>query len=430
MIETTAIDRDHSRVLRLDRRSSHQNLRDAVSELLVQLEATEDRQRRRRAPERERLRQTMEAMVADLYFAFCDDSSLALGYSRNKNDYDIPRRYRSVSATHTTVTLVADFLVASGYAEQLPGYYKRQDDKENAWANRVMRSRLRATAMLESFLWENHAVLAGQLSIARNGELVRLKDAEGNLTDYKDTPATRAMRKQLEGINDLLARTKINVPKADEGGNPELTATRLYRVFNDGRFDRGGRFYGAWWTTAKKRVRSHITINGEPTVELDYSAFHIRLCYHLSGLTPPDRHDLYDFEGTEGLRDAVKWAVNILLNLKPGMRMPRPKDEKISALLSGQCSTSKIRRLIERHYGEIGDWFGAGRGTELQFIDSEIAAAVLDRLTNDGIACLPVHDSFIVARSHQSLLHDVMMDTYSTSVSRITGQPSYPVIKT
>jgi hypothetical protein len=238
------------------------------------------------------------------------------------------------------------------------------------------------------------------------------------------------MRKQLEGINDLLARTKINVPKADEGGNPELTATRLYRVFNDGRFDRGGRFYGAWWTTAKKRVRSHITINGEPTVELDYSAFHIRLCYHLSGLTPPDRHDLYDFEGTEGLRDAVKWAVNILLNLKPGMRMPRPKDEKISALLSGQCSTSKIRRLIERHYGEIGDWFGAGRGTELQFIDSEIAAAVLDRLTNDGIACLPVHDSFIVARSHQSLLHDVMMDTYSTSVSRITGQPSYPVIKT
>lgn len=423
------IDRHHSRLLRLDRRAAGEPLKAAAGALVEQLEAQETtRKRRRRAPERERLLETMEALVADLYIARTNDPTLWLGYSRAKDGYDALPRYTIGRSTYTTVITATDFLVASGYAETIPGYYRRHD-KENPWTHGGMRTRIRATERLEAFLWEDHGVLPKHITITRNIELVRLKDTEGSYIDYQDTPVTIGMRRQLEATNALLADTLIEAPCLGEGVNPDQTNKRLYRVFNEGRFDRGGRFYGAWWINAKKRHRAEITLNGEPTVELDYSAHHLRLCYHLSGLQVPDREDLYRLEGTEGLRDAVKWAVTVLLNLGPGKRMPRPEKESIKSVLGGPWTTSRLRKTVEDQFSEIGYWFGAGRGTELQYIDGEIAAYVLERMTSVGIACLPVHDSFIVAIQHQSLLYDTMMEAYSSRLYAHTGQTLYPLIK-
>lgn len=428
MEKTPEPDRQHSRLLRFDRRANGQPLKAAIEGLVGQLETAEvDRKRRRRTPERERLTETMETIVSDLYVARDNDPELWLGYSRNQNDYLPLPRYRTDRTTYSTATTVADFLIASGYAEGLPGYYRRASSSEDAWTNGGMRSRLRATEQLEAFLWEDHGALARHTKIARSPELIRLKDASKQLIGYCDTPETIRMREELEGINKLIENTTIEAPRAPEGINPDQTAKTLYRVFNDGRFDRGGRFYGGWWINAKSDHRSKITINGQPNVELDFSAHHLRLCYHLSGLPAPDREDLYALEGTEGLRKAVKWAVMILLNLSPGKRMPRP-DSGLKELMQGRMTTAELRRLVEAGYPEIRDWFGAGRGTELQCIDGRIAASILNDLALHGIPCLPVHDSFIVEQQHQSLLLQSMTEAYTTELYLRTGQTSYPTI--
>ena len=49
------------------------------------------------------------------------------------------------------------------------------------------------------------------------------------------------------------------------------------RIFNNGSFEEGGRFYGGWWERIPSRCRPHITIVGMPTVEMDYSAIQPRL---------------------------------------------------------------------------------------------------------------------------------------------------------
>lgn len=63
-----------------------------------------------------------------------------------------------------------------------------------------------------------------------------------------------------------------------------INSKKLYRVFNNNSFDQGGRFYGAFYQTMPKDLRKDILINGEPTVELDYAAHHVRIPYHLEGV--------------------------------------------------------------------------------------------------------------------------------------------------
>lgn len=428
MNDLTPIDRDNSRLLKLDRKGVRVSFSLAVSDLMGQLEATEaTRKRKRRGEDRASLEATLGAMVADLYKAYLDDPVMALGYSRNGNDYNAPPRYRKSVGSLTTVTTAADFFTAAGYAEAKEGYYRRSVDAKDAWGDRGQRSRLRATPKLVSFLEDTYGIEPSHIGRQEEGEILRLKGTDKALMDYKDTSETKAMRRQLQAINQLIGNATIGLSSKPEGLRADLSAKRLYRVFNDGRFDLGGRFYGGWWINEKRANRHLITINRQQTVELDYSAFHLRMCNHLSGLAVPDKGDLYAIPGLEEMRKAVKYTFMILLNLEDGRRMPS-KDE-IKATLTGSWDISKLRKAVEKHYSEIGDWLGSGKGKQLQFIDSKIACEVLDTLAAAKIVALPVHDSFIVAKQHQNTLREAMMNAYTKVMAHeLRGLKVYPVI--
>jgi hypothetical protein len=53
------------------------------------------------------------------------------------------------------------------------------------------------------------SVTARDFTIGRRDEVIRLKDTEGRLTRYSDTPETRTMRANLRRLNDLLDGTDI-----------------------------------------------------------------------------------------------------------------------------------------------------------------------------------------------------------------------------
>jgi|TARA_B100001146_G_scaffold196452_1_gene184762 hypothetical protein len=56
----------------------------------------------------------------------------------------------------------------------------------------------------------------------------------------------------------------------------------VYSTFNED-FSSGGRFYRGWWQNIPRELRQHITIDGEPCSELDYSGQHLLLLYGLEG---------------------------------------------------------------------------------------------------------------------------------------------------
>ena len=75
------------------------------------------------------------------------------------------------------------------------------------------------------------------------------------------------MRNKLYAYNNLLFRTSIKLTRNKKVSNyleanpTNFNNKEYYRVFNDGSFELGGRFYGSWWVSLSKDIRKYITIN-------------------------------------------------------------------------------------------------------------------------------------------------------------------------
>jgi hypothetical protein len=71
--------------------------------------------------------------------------------------------------------------------------------------------------------------------------------------------------------------------------------------------------------------------------------------------------------------------------------------------------------MILAKHDAINDVFGTGAGKALQRCDSDIAFDVIISLMEEGILCLPIHDSFIVAKEHKARLLQQMIISYRSS---------------
>ena len=258
------------------------------------------------------------------------------------------------------------------------------------------------------------------LPILRNEirELIRFKNADGKLIDYRDTGRTRAERQFLTKVNRSIAEANITISSPDvvvEGGvlrigkqTVNTDKTSLYRVFN-GAWNLGSRYYGGWWQSCPKAYRQHITIDGRSTVELDFSQIHPRLLYAIAGL--PLDGDAYVIPGWS--RDDGKGAFNTLLNAKT----LEAAEGALTNHFAGDASSA--RRLIDdvtsRHV-TIRAYFHSGVGLRLQHIDSEMRRDILREMYRQGVVTLPIHDSFIVPGDAENLLSDVMQRALGTTL--------------
>ncbi|TPL51612.1 hypothetical protein [Mesorhizobium sp. B2-4-6] len=183
------------------------------------------------------------------------------------------------------------------------------------------------------------------------------------------------------------------------------SANSLYRVFNDGSFDHGGRFYGGWWQNVPKEYRRFITINGVPTVEIDFSSMQPAMLYAKIG--QQIEGDAYAIDGFPSeLRPLVKTATLKMINAPGRIQAPsRP------ALPEGISWKGLQQAILDKHE-PIAEYFRSGEGIRLQRLDSDIAENVIMRMMNRGIPVLPIHDSFIVATEYGDELSGVMLDAY------------------
>ncbi|MDC8755007.1 hypothetical protein OIK40_10195 [Erythrobacter sp. sf7] len=405
----------------------------AANALCAELAGGEVRQRALRPNDKQRLDQTVTAFALELYVARRDGGSGLRRYSRAQDTYRKRNRYAAWPVTHTTVCKVADWLIASGYADATLGHYRRYPEfGENAGVGK--QSRIRATEKLVSF-FEDRGVTPGHVGFASWVESVVLREGRGGEErgkrdiDYADTADTIRMRANLQRINAFLAQFRISVSR-DSGPVVDLPPFVLRRIFSRGSFERGGRFYGGPWLELPSEDRPALLINGEEVVELDFSGLHPRLIYQLEGRPLPADADPYAVPGWigQGRRAWVKTAFQQLINADKDSKLRKPPD--VPAAKIGKGGWDKLKQAMSKHHGEIEGWFRSGRGIELQRIDSDIAEATLLALADQGVCCLPVHDSFIVPRSHENQLRDAMIQAYRGVLSERGHGGTDPIIHT
>lgn len=266
-------------------------------------------------------------------------------------------------------------------------------------------------------------------------EIIILKDAGKRKIDYIDTDYTLAARSNLTLINSVLnahwydlyisdtdfqtlankLHSKGVIEEEQSLAAINLSVRRLYRVFNNGskenpiqNFTQGGRFYGAWWESIPSEYRTFITINGEETVEIDYSGLHPNMLYAQNRIALTG--DPYEVEGVP--RKWGKYAFQQLLNGKRD-KYSTPSDFDASA---AGISWEEVREAVEKRNATIAQYFGTGYGLILQKQDADILEQVLLHFARQGEPCLPVHDSVIIRKELVEELREVMLFEYTKAL--------------
>ena len=268
--------------------------------------------------------------------------------------------------------------------------------------------------------------------------LIRLRNTSakdnGTFATFKPTRETSRMESTLSEINDFIERRNVcdlfipdsdfdrlrNEPQRNSSDfdEPEsasvpldlISRRKLYRVFNDGTFDHGGRFYGGWWQNIPSDYRRFITINDTPTIEIDFSNMQPAILYAQIGQQLVG--DAYAVEGIDpSFRPLIKTTILQLINGKERVKAPRKTE------LPENMTWNDLREAVRERHKPIARYFSSGEGIRLQRLDSDIAETVLVAMMGKGILALPVHDSFIVAEGHQDSLRETMLCAYQRKMA-------------
>jgi hypothetical protein len=355
----------------------------------------------------EKFRRHLRVIVLNLYQGYLTDPSLYIAYARDKNVY-ATRRYKEIHISYRPLIRVIDGLVELGLIEQKKGFY---DPTTEIGFQSVIRATIKLIGLIESSAVAPFMI--GRSSV--EPELIVLRDSQGIEIDYEHQDSVEQMRENLRVYNTLLKQAKFHLscpsemlPKGIDWGR-----ISLHRVFNNGSFEEGGRFYGGWWQEMPKEVRKHIEIDGEGTVELDYSGMHLRMLYAKKRLDfIGDPYSIYT--DSSSMRPLCKLILLVALNassLKNAVAAIRKKMNLDPSLPRVENLKQCVKDFVG-HHSPVSEFFFTGIGVRLQNIDAQIAERVMLELTGDSIPVLPIHDSFICAGQHRNLLKGSMIRHY------------------
>jgi len=355
----------------------------------------------------------LRVLLANLLVVGRKGSGKWLAISKNRNSYgrkSLPVRYNRTRITFRVVKLL-DGLRDKGLVEMKCGFNDRR-------TGRGFVTRVRPTGTLVKSLEDLPTDEAPAKDPRAEGIVMR--DGKKALIDYVETAETRRKRSQLDRINHGIAKARIELPDGTVLRGP------LCRIFNNGCWTHGGRFYGGEWESLPKGVRKQIQIDGKPTIERDFSALHIRMLYRReAGID--FRGDPYLIPGyeSEDARDAFKKILLRCLNadsrtaaVRATLRDRQENPEDYPADLNVKAA---VDAFLSAHAPIRHCFFKPALGVRLQNEDSEIANRVLLDLERQGIVALPIHDSFVVAEQHDETLRGAMERAYRDLIG---GEPS------
>ena len=345
------------------------------------------------------------ALICNLICCTWESQDQLVHYSRDNNHYAQTRLYHPHWYSRRKVVSAVESLVEAGLVE---------DFKTAPSQSALFRSRVKATSKLIT----NIPLQSVDDMKFHVSETIWLKDENKRLMNYKPTSEVRKIRRDTEAQNKFLASLKLEIAhpdlKIDECGLLRLPDNRinlnrraLYRIFNNGRWDSGGRFFGGWWQNIPSKYREAILINGESVIEKDYRTCHPRLLYGILGKRMP-YDDPYVIEDVP--RTFVKKALNTLINSsdRPTAIKAIARPFAIKEIKGSHQIAEQIAVAVERRNPELRQFFGTGIGLKLQRIDSDMCSTIQRTLRDQGIPTLSVHDSFLVPKQYAGPLGAAM----------------------
>jgi hypothetical protein len=371
--------------------------------LTSEISSKENRSRKRSAEAQHHFEYAIATILKDLWNATAISPDYECGINKRTAYYSESPRYRDPNLTFKQTMAAFDGLIALDMIEVTRnGFFDRETG--NGGITKY-RAKDRLLELLEGVGGNPFTNIQPDL----NAESIILRDhIDGVRTviDYEDDAATNDMRFNLRIINTCLAKHWPDLRIKDEDYSAlqerlflddakqpvDFTQRILTRIFSNGRFDHGGRFYRAWWHNVPSEYRKFITIDGKRTSEYDYSQLNPHMAYYLRG-AELGSEDAYSrvFDGEH--RPLVKEAFNAMMQAStPLLRKPDGID-----LSEVDFDWPTLRKAVLEAHTPLADVFFQGHGNHLQFIDSCIAEKVmLQFVRSDDEPVLPVHDSFIM----------------------------------
>jgi len=359
-----------------------------------------ERSRKPSADKRNKLTKWMKTAIAGLY--------LIGGYQRgdvqiptSRNLYQGNTRRSAMYRSELLDCIL--WLRSSGYIEMTKPAHQDKNAKWTPAAYKLTKKWFDVACLFCPYTERQNQILQ---SITRNpaAALIELRK-DGKRMRFNHHPEKWLWLARITTYNKRLEKHQFKLK--NEVLPPVLFS--ITRIFNDGSFNRGGRYYSVF-QNFKSQLRLFITINNEPVIEVDYKGLHPSLLYQRAGLPEPTQ-DAYTIDGYP--RKLVKKAFNILINRKK----PAPAtnsliyylnknkreyvDEKhpIAPTIDKEYCIA-LEKAIRDHHKSIEHFFCTGVGLELQNHDSLLCSHIFDYflIKTDSIV-LAVHDSFIVKQS-------------------------------
>ena len=429
---TSDLDLMNARPLDVHRWSEYPEVNDFVNEIYSTLKSIKGHQNTGK--------KLVKVLLLDLYVAWCGDPSMKIMFSRDNNAYKAKSRYSELHIGKTIIGIV-DTLVTEGIIHEQKGFNDRITGigfKSRLWASEGLQARFKQ-ARFGQFAIEHH----------KDRETVILRNEDKECEEYLDSTETIRMRQLLQDYNSLLSNTHIDlydleIPVLEIGTGKKKMRLQINQqdkfvrcIFNNGRWDQGGRFYGGWWQRCPSEYRKKIKMDGILTAEVDFSGLHIVILYAQQGINywaeinedPYELPKIRDIDPDIDIRAAAKLLMLTAINAKEeleafqsfrfqaetGAPEKRMTNEQLSWMLNA----------LKRKHSPIAHKLASGAGIDLMYVDSQIAEKIISTFIYDcKCPILTVHDSFVVPIGSDRILQQVMESAF-TAVTGIT----HPVVK-
>tara|TARA_X000000368_G_C23035284_1_gene714324 strand:- start:742 stop:2301 length:1560 start_codon:yes stop_codon:yes gene_type:complete len=414
---------------------------------------------------------SLKVLVLNLFNAYRVDVNMPVGIPQSSNFYSkSPLGYKATKR-------VQDMLIQLGYVKLVRKGINKAKDSEVEF-NKAVKPRTSAYKSTKKL--HNYFGRLNLYSLKINLDSfnsIRVGNKKTGNIEHEVNDTFMEMKKSLREINKYYDSIHIDLFVTDG----ELTTIRrqmshrevrdewletkddmilkdlnfrrkyLHRKFYDNTYKLHGRFYGGFWEGIPSEWRKRITINGRPTVELDFTNMHFAMLYHEIGEKMLQTGDLYDLspflpdaeytyesypsglpqvykgwkDKTEDelkvYRNQVKLIMNYMLNCED--------DEQVKAVIQknrkkhfNRCPTGftwqSLIDFIKEVHSPIADKFYRNQGLRLMNLDSQVVEKVIHQGIKNDVCVLGVHDSCICKFEHQGKVLHWMLQAYKEVIGK------------
>jgi hypothetical protein len=313
---------------------------------------------------------------------------------------------------------ILDALERDGYIHQKIGAYLKKKTTEIKATEKII-------DWFRSHYWSDDDFKPQYIKYRLNG------DKKGSIKP-EHTPFYSWSYEWMKKYNELLKSSSIQLPNG-EGVLEDENNILAYKKFikhdqhpKNGEFLYGGRLVGPG-VSMSKEDRERITINGDPTVELDRPASHLNAMYSVITGKPCSLADPYDLivnnkdvprpivkmlaSFSQGAKTALGATMSVGYHYKKeaskkdAKQEDKDKHSEWLKVINKTPGTTIHAALMDKHH-PIKDYYLRGKqyGLKIQCWEADIVFEVVIKLTERGIPCLTVYDSFIVQEQHRGVV--------------------------